>query len=246
VAQHATYGASNALLFGRALSNGTGSVTVTWPDVAGASSFDVLRLTYPGSGPETAPNATGNYALATGLSRATACANGVCTYTDTQVALQPYSVPTPTYMPKLAQWPGNLVLSALADGNDLLSGATAQMDTLISDIVAVQGARAFSVTPRYCPSISGWSPLWASCENAMPVDTFYQQGSFLLHNGRSANLKGRLNFGAGVATPSHVVSLVDSNFSKTIATANNRPSNDANDSYIGYDQGDGNPAHMGE
>ena len=35
------------------------------------------------------------------------------------------------------------------------------------------------------------------------------------------------------------------NFQKTIATANNRPTNDAHDAFIGYDQGDGTPANIG-
>jgi len=79
----------------------------------------------------------------------------------------------------------------------------------------------------------------------MPVDTFYQQGATILATGRSNNLKGRLNFHKGGAAPNHIITLIDSNFDKTAATANNRPSNDANDSFVGYDQGDGNPARIG-
>ena len=51
-----------------------------------------------------------------------------------------------------------------------------------------------------------------------------------------------LTLGTG---PGHIITLSDSNFQKTIATANNRPSNDPNDAFIGYDQGDGNPANIG-
>src|SRR5438270_11954273 len=53
VAQNATYGASNPLYAGHALTNGTGSIAITIPDVAGASTFDVLRVTL--YGPEQAP-----------------------------------------------------------------------------------------------------------------------------------------------------------------------------------------------
>src|SRR5438034_6469284 len=62
--------------------------------------------------------------------------------------------------------------------------------------------------------------------------------------GQKTNLKGRLNFSTLGTGPGHIITLSDSNFQKTIATANNRPSNDANDAYVGYDQGDGNPANI--
>ena len=54
-----------------------------------------------------------------------------------------------------------------------------------------------------------------------------------------------MNFSTVGTAPGHIITLSDSNFQKTIATANNRPTNDANDSFIGYDQGDGNPANIG-
>ena len=66
-----------------------------------------------------------------------------------------------------------------------------------------------------------------------------------MDGGLRTNLKGRLNFSTLGTGPGHIITLSDSNFQKTIATANNRPTNDANDAFIGYDQGDGNPAHIG-
>src|SRR6184192_2269062 len=45
VARHSTFGPSNPLYAGKALSNGTGNITVTAPDIAGANSFDLLRVT---------------------------------------------------------------------------------------------------------------------------------------------------------------------------------------------------------
>src|SRR5690242_21703996 len=79
----------------------------------------------------------------------------------------------------------------------------------------------------------------------------FEQGAFLLavkpngDAGQKTNLKGRLNFSTLGTAPGHIITLSDSNFQKTIATANNRPSNDATDAYVGYDQGDGNPANIG-
>jgi len=102
VAHHATYGASNPLYAGNALTNGTGSIVVTTADIAGASTFDLLRVTV--SVPEQAPFGTGNYAVATNLARNSICSSGVCTFTDTQAALQSYTVATPTYFPLLPYW----------------------------------------------------------------------------------------------------------------------------------------------
>src|SRR4029077_3824111 len=66
VATSATLGASNPLYAGHALSNGSGNITVTTPDVAGASTFDLLRVTYVSAGAprEQAPYGTGNFAVA--------------------------------------------------------------------------------------------------------------------------------------------------------------------------------------
>ena len=86
---------------------------------------------------------------------------------------------------------------------------------------------------------------------AMAPTTFVAQGAFLLavktnsDAGQWTNLKGRMNFSTLGTGPGHIITLSDSNFQKTIATANNRPTNDANDAFIGYDQGDGNPTRIG-
>lgn len=85
----------------------------------------------------------------------------------------------------------------------------------------------------------------------MAPSTFYEQGAFLLavkpnaDAGRRTNLKGRLNFSTLSTGPGHIITLSDSNFQKTIATANNRPTNYANDAFLGYDQADGSPTSVG-
>ena len=82
-------------------------------------------------------------------------------------------------------------------------------------------------------------------------DSFFEQGALIMHvkpgadGGTKLNLKGRLNFPTLGTGPGHIITLSDSNLQKTVATPNNRPTNDANDAYIGYDQGDGNPSHIG-
>ena len=95
-----------------------------------------------GGAREQAPYGTGNFAVATNVSRATVCANGVCTFTDSQAALQSYSLAVPTYFPLIDFWPGNLVLGANGDSGGVLAGARAWMDSATSNVVAVQGSLA--------------------------------------------------------------------------------------------------------
>ncbi len=251
VAHQTTQGPSNPLYAGTALSNGSGNITVTTPDIAGATTFDLLRATPVSGAREQAPYGTGNYAVATNVTRSSACLNGVCTFTDTQATLQSYTVAVPTYFPLLTFWPGNLVLGANQDSTSPLNAARAWMQSVTSNIVAVQGTAAPAVISTNCDSLSGWTPVWVSCYSAMAPSTFFEQGAFLLAvkpNGDAnskLNLKGRLNFSTLGTAPGHIITLSDSNFQKTIATANSRPTNDANDAFLGYDQGDGNPVNIG-
>lgn len=249
VPQNTTLGAGNPLLAGRALTNGTGNITVTTPDIAGAATFDLLRVTI--SGLEQAPFGTGNFAVASGVARSSACSNGVCTFTDTQAALQTYTVANPTYFPLLTYWPGNLVLAAGGDSGSALGGSRAWLQNMPSFIVSVSGTAQPSAISTSCDALPDWTPIWLSCFSAMAPSTFFQQGAMLMavkpnqDGNTNLNLKGRLNFSSLGTAPGHILTLSDSNFQKTIASQNNRPTNDANDSFVGYDQGDGNPAHIG-
>jgi hypothetical protein len=251
VARHAKFGASNPLYAGRALTNEAGSIVVTTADITGAASFDLLRVTAIGGERDQAPYGIGNFAVLANVSRASACSNGVCTFTDTQAKPQSYKVAVPTYFPLLDFWPGNLVLGSSGDSNSVLAGARAWVDSAPASVVAVQGSTAPALIAANCDSLSGWTPLWISCYSAMAPTSFFQQGAFLMavkpnsDAGQWTNLKGRMNFSTVGTGPGHIITLSDSNFQKTIATANNRPSNDANDAFIGYDQGDGNPTHIG-
>jgi hypothetical protein len=110
VARQAKYGTSNPLYAGRAMTNGSGRITVTTPDIAGATSFDLLRVTAVPGQREQAPYGTGNYAVLANVRRDSACSKGVCTFSDAQSGLQSYTLALPTYFPLLDFWPGNLVL----------------------------------------------------------------------------------------------------------------------------------------
>jgi hypothetical protein len=245
VAKHATYGASNPLYAGRALTNGTGNIAVTTPDIAGASSFDLLRVTPVNGAREQAPYGTGNFAVVTNVSRATACANGVCTFTDTQAALSSYTVANVAYFPVIDFWPGALTLGSSADGQNYIAGATATMDRLTGSVVAVRGTAGPAVYATFCDSATNWTPAWLSCGGtSYGPSTFYEQGALLLavkpnnDGGTGLNWKGRLNFATIGSAPGHIITLADTNFAKTVATANNRPTNDVLDSFLGVDQGD--------
>jgi hypothetical protein len=119
-------------------------------------------------------------------------------------------------------------------------------------VVALEGPNAPAVSARECAPMASWTAVWVSCagQKFAPA-AFFGQGAMLLavkpqqDAGKMQNLKGRLNFTTVGTGPGHIITLSDSNFQKTVATANNRPTSDAEDAYIGYDQGDGNPANVG-
>jgi hypothetical protein len=253
VPHHATYGYGNPLYAGKALTNGTGNITVTTPDIAGADKFDLLRVNAPtGNVMEQAPFGTGNYAVATNVARASACSNGVCTFTDSQSALSSYAVATVSYFPLLSYWPGSFVLGATGDSNSAYAAANLTIDWLSAPVTSVAGATKPSVFAQSCYVQNSWTPTWLSCAaQSAPPTGFYDQGAMVLavkptgDGGLKTNLKGRLNFSTVGTGPGHVVTLSDSNFAKTVATANNRPTNDGDDAYIGYDQGNGSAPSVG-
>jgi hypothetical protein len=250
VAKQGAYG-SVPIYAGHALSTGSDTITVTTPDITGADGFDLLRTTYV-NGVEVAPYGTGNYLVAS-ATRAAACASSVCTFTDTNAALGSYTVTGPTYIPKLDFWPGGLVLGGNGT-NSIYAAATAIMESANSSagIIALQGTRQVAVTAKSCGASSPWTGIWVSCYTvADPPEAATAQGAMVMalkpvnDGGLRLNLKGRINFSTLGTGPGHIITLSDSNFGKTIATANHRPTNDANDAYIGYDQGDGTPSLYG-
>ena len=243
-------GAGNPLYAGQAATNGTGNITVTTPSIAGATSYDLLRVTVPNVANEQAPYGTGNYAVVTGV-LPSACVNGVCTFTDTQAPLSSYTVATQTYYPLLDYWPGAMVLGSNGDSANSSSSAVAFTPSIRGNVVSVLGSAAPAVYANNCSQEANWTPAWMSCFSSIAPQSFFAQGALLLASktnadaGQLTNLKGRLNFCCLGTAPGHIITLSDSNFQKTIATSNNRPFNDVNDSFIGADQGDGSPVHVG-
>ena len=243
VATDGVNGPSNLLYAGKATLNGTGSVTITIPDIASAVSFDVLKT----STLYQAPYGTGNWAVATGVTRASACSAGVCNFTDTQAAPTSYAVAAgvPNYFPKLDLWPGAMVIGPYVAGNSAAAQGTVSLDFNNLNWTAIWqtntgGSLLDSVDSTRCILMPG-SPIWEAC-----TGQDQDLASTLMHNKIvGTNLKGRLNLMTGGGGPSHFITLYDSNLSKTLGSASNRPANDANDTYIGYDQGAGSATSVG-
>jgi len=252
VAHNPRFGDSNPLYAGNAMSSGSGDIKVTVPDIPGAATFDLLRVTIPPNSGYQAPYGKGDYAVVVGVSRASACANGACKFRDVQASLRSYMVAPPTYFPLLTFWPGNLVLGANQDSRDPFTAATAEVDTVGPGVVSVLGMVAPAVSAVNCAPAGSGTPIWATCiGSTYPPSHFALQGALLLavkpnaDAGHGLNWKGRLNFSSLGTAPGHIITLSDSNFQKTIGASNNRPTNDPQDAFIGYDQGDGSPLNIG-
>jgi len=252
VAHNPRFGDSNPLYAGNALTNGSGNIAVTVPEIPGATTLDLLRVTPTAGEWGQAPYGRGDYAVVAGVPRTSVCSHGSCTFTDDQSALHSYNVARPTYFPLLNFWPGSLVLGTNQDSSSPFTAAQANLDTVVSGMVTVLGMVAPAVSAVNCAAATWWTPLWATCVGSTyPPANFPLQGALLLavkpngDGGKGLNWKGRLNFATLGSAPGHIITLSDSNFQKTVAASNNRPGNDPQDAFIGYDQGDGSPLNIG-
>jgi hypothetical protein len=264
VAHSSTYGYSAPFLAGIALTNGSGSIAVAWPQfgTTGTVTYDVVRTTGAANGP--APytavcgggTATTCGAVATGLTVGSSCAavgaTNICTFTDTassNTASYTVTVP-PTYWPALPFWNGSVIYTTAGDavgispvpsgvhfdrfGDNVANSAT----NPVSQVVSSFGSLLPKFFAQQCVNTSGGA--WLSCgENEAGT----QAGATLLQTGAynapdTPGEKGRLIFEQGLygnVNGGHKITLVDSNPAKTLATAGMRPNYDANDTYIGLD-----------
>jgi len=268
---------SAPFLAGIALTNGSGSIPVSWPQfgTTGTITYDVIRTS--GLANEPAPytavctggSTTTCGSVATGLTVGSACATvgsaDICTFTDTaSTSTTSYTVATPTYYPALGNgtgagvfWPGSVIMTGT--GDFVTSGASpsgvhldrccdnvANMATNpVSQLISSWGALIPKFFAQQCVNNTGGT--WVSCletDNATGVP-----GATLLDDGAvgtaPSGLKGRLILeegpvNGGTINGSHKITLVDSNSAKTLAAAGQRPTNDANDTYIGLD----NPSYV--
>jgi hypothetical protein len=250
VVHSSTFGTSPVYLAGYANTSGSGQITVLWNKVGtvGTITYDVLRIAGDGGPDMVAPHGTGLYAVATGIP-ASLCSNTVCSVVDNAKSPSSYTVADQTfYWPSLKLWPGTVILTTPFDVLNSGGGNPTQYftDQLLAGVyVSSAGATYPSVFAQECNPQINWSPILLSCVAGNSVGNDWQavigtlmqlQGT----GGSSGGLKGRLIFEmpSGASTdPTHVITLADSNPDKTLATPGNRPTNDPNDSYIGYDGG---------
>jgi hypothetical protein len=255
-------GASNPLYAGYAMSSGAGNITVQWPHVApiGSVTYDLVRMTPGTLGADTAmfpvqgacgggnPTACGSVAL-----NLAQCSGLVCSYTDSASAsTSNYAISSPGYFPMLTFWPGGLVMNGTGTQNaGNLPGAIIDTDWgvgngMISPWISTVGFLRPAIYARQCSGNAAvFGGAWVQClEGDGHGNSFPAVGGLLLNSGpnfgsETAGIKGRLNF---ITAPTiainqlHIITLVDSNPAKTLATSLNRPPNDAADTYIGLDQ----------
>ncbi len=236
VPHSSTQGYGPVLFIGQAQPGSSSvQIPVQWPSIdlrdgkqgksLGTLTWDLLETTGINT---AAPYGTGNFAVAVGISDN--CNNaGICSFTDTQAGTSSYTVKAMQFYPAFWFWPTNLALN----------NTTAYQDVVLTNHfgVASQGTSTGlpAIVALHCQSQnapSQRSPIITSClttDNPIEATLFNNFGTI-------ANTKGRINFGANGAYPTDILTLADSNFAKTVATAGERPSNDAGDSALGADR----------
>jgi hypothetical protein len=246
VPRSSTLGYGPVLFIGSAVpSNGSVSIPLAWPSVElqngaaqslGTLTWDILVTTGTSAVP---PFNTGAYAIATNVSGSCGT-NGMCSFTDTQTAPTSYTVASQQFTPVFWFWPVGLAINdSTVFADEIGTGVSA---------VASQGTMGVSIVASQCQSggvSQQRSPMWITClasdSNAGSglIGTVLQEQD-ISNNGPFTNSKGRLNFGKTITNvPNDLVTLQDSNFTKTLATIGERPSNDAGDMALGVDQSGG-------
>ncbi len=263
IAHDTTAGIYSApLLAGVTFTNGgAGNVSVQWPHIPPQSAgdivvYDILRMQPSTSLTANAPSfpikgsCTGGSVTAcgsVGVNEAQ-CSGLVCTYTDAAGAnTAGYTIQSLSWQPLLPFWPGSAVFSG--DGSSTYYNPVASFDTEPTDVVSVEWNALPTLQVRDCgdaAAIGSWfGGVWEQCLEGKVTGDYppvggllFQDGSY--NNGTGSGVKGRINFeypttGIGNIQPHHIITLVDSNFAKTLATIGFRPPNDPGDTYIGLD-----------
>ena len=246
----AKFGDGVPLPAGYALTDGAAKISGTFPKIAGAASYKILKRDWDGrSLPRPYPQGTGNFLLTT--VEQSSCGALTCSFTDSGGALAKYSnvgesTTSNIYMPRLDFWPGAIVLSPPEDVSTehyLIPNLMLQADVLaVGGIVTTQPAWAIageatmmSGSPATPPAAANIEALHTNALGPFPGATIMTSAN--LPQQSPYGHKGRLNFGyrgqAGGFTP--VITLADSNWGKTWAFPGHRPPADANDLDLGYE-----------
>ena len=246
---HAEFGSGVPLPAGYAFTDGARKITGTFPKIAGASSYKILRIDWDQRSTPPYPEGTGKY-LVTTVQQAS-CATLTCSFVDSGGEPESYTNPTENllqnfYMPRLDFWPGAVVLSTRGDKStatwgefappltaDVL-GAGAIVSTL--PLTSVSGEAGVLIgTGAVPPAAANLDALNTNGMGGMPGATILKAANGVLS--REDGHKGRLNFGhhghAFGFTP--LITLLDSDWGRTWAAANHRPTVDVNDLDLGYE-----------
>jgi hypothetical protein len=246
---HPVYGDAVPLPAGYAWTNGSGPITGTFPRVAGASSYKILKMVTNGTTGAPYPEGTGNYLLT--IIQQSSCAAQSCQFTDNGQALSSYSnvgeiFSINIYLPLLDFWPGAVIMGQAQDLSssnygpiltpeltaDVL-GEGAIVSTLPANVITGQ-AQTLIQTAVAVPAAAGLSGQNTG-STALPGASIFK--AFISSYVPSSGFKGRLNFGdqgsPGGFSP--LITLGDSNWGKTWATGNERPPADVGDLDIGYE-----------
>jgi len=246
---HAKFGDGIPLPAGYAMTNGSGGIKGIFPKITGASSYKILKIDWDQHSARPFPEGTGKYLAAT--IQQTSCATLTCSFTDNGGELGSYTnvaadLSANFYMPRLDFWPGAVVISGASDAS------TASYSTfsppLQADVLA-GGAIVSTVPPGAETGVanvligsSATPPAAANLEALQTNGSGQIPGATILKAANALQTpesghKGRLNFGhRGVTvgfTP--LITLGDSNWEKTWASGNHRPTADANDLDLGYE-----------
>ncbi|HUO13630.1 MAG TPA: hypothetical protein VMX38_01490 [Verrucomicrobiae bacterium] len=232
---------------GQALTVGTtggGNVTLTWPSITlqnsigGAITSLTWDIAYTTGNPAGAPIAGNLTAVGTSVS-ATCGTNGMCSYVDPQTSTTAYTPVAQGFYPEFWFMPADLVVQNSATFMDEFNG--------LSHVLSNIGTLGVSLYAQQCTSGNNnyRSPIWIECPGS---DNSGGSGSMAevlqeqdqANNGPAAGSKGRLNFGKPIGNvPNDLITLQDSNSTKTLSTYGHRPTNDAGDMAIGLDQNNG-------
>ena len=249
VPMHAQFGSGVPLPAGYALTDGSRRITGTFPKIPGASSYRILRIDWDQRSVRPYPEGTGKY-LVTTIQQAS-CAMLTCSFTDSGGEPASYTNPSENllenfYMPRLDFWPGAVVLSTKSDQStatwssfespltaDVL-GAGAIVSTF--PLTSVSGeAGVLIATAATPPAAANLDALETNGMGGMPGATILKaaNGALTPEDGH----KGRLNFGhhGRVSGFTPLITLADSNWGRTWAAANHRPTADVNDLDLGYE-----------
>jgi hypothetical protein len=263
VAHDSSWGASKCLEFGYATVDGTspsGNIVVSWPRVQGTGTvtYDIVRYSGAGSPAPYAGACGGGSTTACGsVAVAVAqCSTILCTFTDTaNASTNNYAVPISNYAPGMFWLPGGLVTLNPGDSQGMGTGATFLDDTAVTTSISPITTESGLMSPQIFAQRCGLGNPneWVSClagnsagNNGMPNATILQYG--MVSGGPQANVKGRLNFTSSQnasINSGEIITLVDANPAKTLATAGNRPAADAGDTYLGTDSGSVNYLNAG-